>query len=211
MNYTNSYNKMNMYKQMVKKVILICFLSVAAIGSVEAQNGNFMKETKNVTSRGGAPLTLLGEPTVVGQVAPDFTAVNIEGADVKLSDYKGKIVALAVFPSIDTKVCAMETREFNKRATSLGDDVVVLTLSKDLPFALGRFCAAEGIKNVFPLSDYKQSEFGLKYGFLIKENMLLSRGVVVVDKNGKVAYVEYVDDIIKEPDYDRAVEAIKAL
>lgn len=195
----------------VKNTLLISLLCIAFIAPAAAQNHNIMKETKGVTSRAGAPLTLLGEPTVVGQTAPDFTAVNIEGKDVKLSDYTGKTVVLVVFPSIDTKVCAMETREFNKRATMLGDNVVVLTLSKDLPFALGRFCAAEGINNVFPLSDYKQSEFGLKYGFLIKENMLLSRGVVIVDKNGKIAYVEYVDDITKEPDYDSAVAKIAAL
>ncbi|MEG2848621.1 MAG: thiol peroxidase [Bacteroidales bacterium] len=170
-----------------------------------------MKETKNVTSQAGGPLTLLGEPTIIGEIAPNFTAVDITGNSIQLNDFKGKTVVLAVFPSIDTKVCAMETREFNKRATSLGDDVVVLTLSKDLPFALGRFCAAEGIKNVIPLSDYIQSEFGLKYGFLIKENMLLARGVIIVDKLGKVVYVEYVNDIIKEPNYDAAIEHLKRL
>lgn len=198
-------------KRQIKNTLLISLLCIAFIAPTAAQNHNIMKETKGVTSRAGAPLTLLGEPTVVGHTAPDFTAVNIEGKDVKLSDYTGKTVVLAVFPSIDTKVCAMETREFNKRATMLGDNVVVLTISKDLPFALGRFCAAEGINNVFLLSDYKQSEFGLKYGFLIKENILLSRGVVIVDKNGKIAYVEYVDDITKEPDYDSAVAKIAAL
>lgn len=170
-----------------------------------------MKETKNITSHSGTPLTLLGEPTVVGTDAHDFAATDIHGKEVKLSDFKGKKVVIAVFPSIDTKVCAMETREFNKRATSLGDDVVVLTISKDLPFALGRFCAAEGIANVIPLSDYKRSEFGLRYGFLIQENLLLSRGVVIVDENGKIAYVEYVDDIVKEPDYDAAIKALKSL
>lgn len=186
-------------------LLLIGFLLFAFGGAAKDQNIQNMKETKNITSRAGSPLTLLGEHTVVGELAPDFTAVDINGADVKLSDYKGKTIVLAVFPSIDTKICAMETREFNKRATALGNDVVVLTLSKDLPFALGRFCAAEGIKNVIPLSDYKQSEFGLKYGFLIKENMLLTRGVVIIDKTGKVSYVEYVDDIVKEPDYDAAL------
>lgn len=168
-----------------------------------------MKETKNITSHAGTPLTLLGEPAVVGMVAPDFTVVDVTGKDVRLSDLKDKIVVIASIPSIDTKVCAVETREFNKRATSLGDDVVVLTISKDLPFALGRFCAAEGIKNVHTLSDYKESEFGLKYGFLIKENKLLARGIVIVGKDGKVSYVEYVDDITKEPNYDAAIANIK--
>lgn len=166
------------------------------------------KETKGVATKGGAPLTLLGEPAVVGMVAPDFTAVDATFKPVKLSDFKGKTVIISVFPSIDTPVCATQTREFNKRATKLGDDVVVLGVSKDLPFALGRFCAAEGIKNVHTLSDFMASEFGLKYGFLIKEMMLLSRGVVIVDKCGKIAYVEYLNDIAKEPNYDKVLASI---
>lgn len=195
----------------MKKIVLIGLLLFTMNLKAEAQNSKNMKETKNITTHSGNPLTLLGETIAVGNTAPEFTAVDVTGKDVKLSDFKGKTVVLAIFPSIDTKICAMETREFNKRATDLGNDIVVLTLSKDLPFALGRFCAAEGIKNVIPLSDYKQSEFGTKYGFLIKENMLLTRGVVIIDKNGKVAYVEYVSDITKEPNYDAAMTAIKSL
>lgn len=168
-----------------------------------------IKETKGVVTRGGAPLTLLGEPTVVGTVAPDFTAVDASFAPVKLSDFKGKTVIISVFPSIDTPVCAAQTREFNKRATSLSGDVVVLSISKDLPFALGRFCAAEGIKNVHTLSDFMANDFGLKYGFLIKEMQLLSRGVVVVNKCGHIAYVEYVGDIANEPNYENAIANIK--
>lgn len=170
---------------------------------------NYMtKETKGVITRGGAPLTLLGEQAIVGMVAPDFTVVDASFAPVKLSDFKGKTVVISVFPSIDTAVCATQTREFNKRAASLGDDVVVIGVSKDLPFALGRFCGAEGIKSVKTLSDFMSNDFGLKYGFLIKEMMLLGRGVVIVDKCGKIAYVEYVDDIAKEPDYDKALNSI---
>lgn len=170
-----------------------------------------IKETKGIATRGGAPLTLLGEHTVVGEIAPDFTAIDATFTPVKLSDFKGKIVIISIFPSIDTPVCATQTREFNKRATSFGDDVVVLGVSKDLPFALGRFCGAEGIKNVHTLSDFMASEFGLKYGFLIKEMMLLSRGVVIVDKCGKVAYVEYLSDIAHEPNYDAAIAKLKEL
>lgn len=194
----------------MKKLIIISLLFMIVAVQLEAQSIN-TKETTNVATRAGSPLTLLGEPAMIGAIAPNFTAIDVDGKDVKLSDFKGKIVVLVVFPSIDTKVCAMETREFNKRATELSDQVVVLTLSKDLPFALGRFCAAEGINNVRALSDYKESEFGLKYGFLIKENKLLTRGVVIVDKSGKIAYVEYVNDITKEPNYDAAINKIKAL
>lgn len=166
-----------------------------------------MKETHNITKFAGAPLTLLGEPTMVGMTAPDFTAIDAQNHPVHLSDFKGKSVILSIFPSIDTPVCAVQAREFNRRATELSDKVVVLGISKDLPFALGRFCAAEGIKNVHTLSDYRESEFGLKYGFLIKENKLLARGVVVINPEGKVTYVQYVDDITHEPDYKAAIMA----
>lgn len=170
-----------------------------------------MTERKNITAVAGTPLTLLGEEAKVGAIAPDFTAINIEGQEVKFSDFKGKIIVITSFPSIDTPVCDSQAREFNKRATALGDDVVVLTISKDLPFALGRFCAAAGIKNITTLSDHAELDFANKYGFLIKENKLLARGTVIVGKDGRIAYVEYVDDITKEPNYDAAIEVIKGL
>lgn len=170
-----------------------------------------MKETKNITTHSGNPLTLLGEPTVLGEIAPDFTVVDIKSSPVHLSDFKGKIVVITIFPSIDTPVCANQARRFNREATTLGKDVVLLTISKDLPFALGRFCAAEGIENIYTLSDYQHNDFGLKYGYLIKENSLLSRGTIIVDKSGKVVYVEYVDDITKEPNYHSALDKLKSL
>ncbi len=172
---------------------------------------NIMKENKNITTKGGAPLTLLGDMVTVGMTAPDFTAYDNNMKEVRLSDFKGKNVVISVFPSIDTPVCASQTRTFNKKAASFDDDTVVLSISKDLPFALGRFCAAEGIDRNYTLSDYRPGGFALKYGFLIKEMELLSRGVIIVDKNGKIAYVEYLDDITKEPDYDKALAALKKL
>lgn len=169
-----------------------------------------MKENKTAVTYQGTPLTLLGEPTVVGNVAPDFSATDTNGQQVHLSDFRGKTIVLSVFPSIDTKVCATQTRTFNSKASALGSNVVVLTLSKDLPFALGRFCGAEGIDRVHPLSDYMHSEFGKKYGFLIQENQLLARGVVVIDKKGAVTYVEYVPELTSEPNYDGALAAVAA-
>lgn len=168
-------------------------------------------ETKGVFAAKGNPLTLLGNQIKVGDVAPEIVASDNTLADVKLSDFKGKVVVLSVFPSIDTGVCATQTRTFNKKATDLSKDVVILTLSKDLPFALGRFCAAEGINNIHTLSDFKFSRFGLEYGFLIKENQLLARGVVVIDKNGVVKYKEITKDILDEPQYDLAIAAVKQL
>ncbi|MDD4639458.1 MAG: thiol peroxidase, partial [Bacteroidales bacterium] len=132
-------------------------------------------ETKNIFYSRGNPLTLLGKQVEPGEMAPEIVAPDAGMKDVKLSDFKGKVVILSIFPSIDTGVCATQTRTFNKRASELSSDVVILTLSKDLPFALGRFCAAEGINNIHTLSDYKYSAFGLDYGFLVKENMLLAR------------------------------------
>ncbi|MDR2914336.1 MAG: thiol peroxidase [Tannerella sp.] len=155
------------------------------------------------------PVTLLGETIKAGDTAPDFTVVDNGLKPVSLSDFKGKTVILSIFPSIDTRVCAAQTRKFNKEASGLSENIAILALSKDLPFALGRFCAAEGIERVHTLSDYMHSEFGYKYGFLMKENMLLARGVVVVNPEGKVVYVEYVPNVTSEPDYEKALAAAK--
>lgn len=166
-------------------------------------------ERKNLFTIKGNPATLLGNPVKVGDKAPEIIASDNGFKDVKLSDFHGKTVVISIFPSIDTSVCANQTRTFNKKATGLSDDVVIITISKDLPFALGRFCAAEGIDKVFTLSDFKFSRFGLEYGFLIKENQLLARGVVVLDKDHIVRYVEITKDILDEPDYDKAMAAVK--
>ncbi len=168
-------------------------------------------ERKNVFHLKGNPATLVGNPVKVGDEAPEIIASDSAFKDVKLSDFHDKIIVLSVFPSIDTPICANQTRTFNKKATSLSDDVAIVTISKDLPFALGRFCAAEGIDKVYTLSDFKFSRFGLEYGFLVKENQLLARGVIVIDKSRTVRYVEITNDILDEPDYDKAMAAVKEL
>ncbi len=174
-------------------------------------NNSAMIERKDLFAVKGNPVTLIGNPVKVGDKAPEIIASDNSLKDVKLSDYADKVVIISVFPSIDTPVCANQTRAFNKRATELSNDVVILTISKDLPFALGRFCAAEGINNIHTLSDYKFSKFGLDYGYLVKENQLLARGVVIVDKSGFVRYTEITKDIIIEPDYDKAIAVVKEL
>lgn len=183
--------------------IILCTLIYTGITSAQSSADN-----TGVTMKGN-PVTLLGTKASVGEVAPDFTGIDGNMKEVKLSDFKGKVVVLSVFPSVDTKVCAAQTRRFNVEASGLGEDVVILTLSKDLPFALERFCAAEGIDRIYPLSDYRENEFGMNYGFLIKENKLLSRGVVVVGKDGKITYVEYVKNISQEPDYQAVIAAVR--
>lgn len=169
-----------------------------------------MKKTSGMTTFMGNPLTLLGETIKVGDKAPDFTAIGEGLKPVKLSDYAGKIVLISAVPSVDTGVCAAQTRKFNVEAANLGE-VAILTISCDLPFALGRFCAAEGIDKVVTLSDHKDTDFGLKYGFLIEELRLLNRGIVVVDKAGVVQYVEFVKENTNHPDYDAAIAEAKKL
>ncbi|MEG1910520.1 MAG: thiol peroxidase, partial [Bacteroidales bacterium] len=123
-----------------------------------------MEENKGMVTMMGNPLTLLGKLVKVGDVAPEFTALANDLQPVKLSDFKGKIKVISSIPSIDTGVCAMQTRRFNQEATQL-KEVVILSISCDLPFALGRFCGAEGIDKVHTLSDHLNTDFGLKYGF----------------------------------------------
>lgn len=167
-----------------------------------------MKTTVGIVELKGNPLTLVGETIKVGQLAPDFTVTNNELKPVKLSDYAGMKRILSIMPSIDTPVCAMQTKRFNLEAAKL-ENVKVITLSVDLPFALGRFCGNEGIENALTLSDYKDRDFGHKYGFQILELGLLARGIVVIDENDKVIHVEYVKEVGNEPDYDKAINALK--
>jgi thiol peroxidase len=169
-----------------------------------------MNKNTGITTFKGNPVTLLGNMVKAGEIAGNFTVLANDLSQVKLSDYKGKLRILSIVPSIDTGVCAAQTRRFNVEAAGLGD-VVVLTISMDLPFALGRFCAAEGIDKVKTLSDHKNADFGIKYGFLIEELRLLNRGIVVIDKSGVIQYVEYVKENTSHPDYDRALEAAKKL
>lgn len=147
----------------------------------------------------------------IGTIAPDFRLTNTLKKDVTLADFKGNFVIMNIFPSIDTRVCAISVREFNHRASQL-TDTFVLCISKDLPFAHSRFCAAEGISNVIPLSQYKDSSFSDAYHVDISENSdligLMSRAIIVVNPEGKIIHTEQVSDISNEPDYQAAIEAI---
>ena len=155
----------------------------------------------------GNPLTLEGTQVKVGDTAPDFTVVNNDLNPLKLSDTKGKRVFLTV-PSLDTPVCDTEVRRFNQEASKLGN-VTIYTISMDLPFAQARWCGGANIDKVITASDYKDREFGKNYGVYINELGLLSRAVFVVDENNKVTYVEYLNEITDEPNYDKALEALK--
>lgn len=169
-----------------------------------------MEKHHGLTTFKGNPMTLLGPTIKVGDKAPEFMALANNLSPVKLSDFAGKTVIISAAPSIDTGVCAAQTRHFNKAAADLGD-VAILAISCDLPFAIGRFCAAEGIDAVTTLSDHLATDFGLKYGFLIEELRLLNRGVVIIDKAGVVRYVEYVKENTDHPDYEKALDFVKGL
>ncbi|MBU5484003.1 thiol peroxidase [Clostridium sp. MSJ-11] len=153
----------------------------------------------------GNPLSLVGEQVKVGDVAPDFTATNNDLKDVYFKDTKGVRIILTV-PSIDTPVCDLETRTFNSKATSI-PNVSIYTISMDLPFAQSRWCAAHGIKNVTTLSDYKDRLVGKNYGTYIKELGLLTRAAFVVDSTNKIVYVEYLDEITEQPNYNAILKA----
>ncbi len=158
----------------------------------------------------GNKVSTVGNLPKVGAQAPDFNLTAGDLSDKSLSDFKGEKLLLNIFPSLDTGVCAASVREFNKRAAAL-TNTKVLSVSKDLPFAHGRFCTAEGIENVVSLSEYKDGDFGQNYGVRVAGGPLgglLSRAVVVIDESGKVLYTEQVPEITQEPDYDKAINAL---
>ncbi|MBL7153964.1 MAG: thiol peroxidase [Phycisphaerae bacterium] len=161
-----------------------------------------------ITFQGNA-LTLAGSRPEVGDAAPDFEVLANDLSPVKLSDFRGKVCVISAVPSLDTPVCDLQTRKFNEQASALGADVVVLTISMDLPFAQERWCGAAGIENVQTLSDHRNAEFGTAFGLLIEELRLLGRAVFVVDANGTIRYKQIVDELTDEPDYDAAVRAAK--
>lgn len=158
----------------------------------------------------GNPLHLLGTQVKVGDKAKDFTCAKQDLSPFKFSDVKAKVKVISVVPSLDTGVCQIQTKHFNKEASSL-KDVRIITISVDLPFAQGRFCGAEGIKNIDVVSDYANRDFAEKYGMLIDELKILTRSVVVIDKDDTVKYVEYLKEITNEPDYASALECVKSL
>lgn len=168
------------------------------------------KNNVKVTFKGN-PVNLLGNEIKVGDEARNFNVVSGSLEPKTLKDYEGKVKILSIFPSLDTPVCAAQNVRFNKEASALSDDIVILSISVDLPFAQQRFCTAEGINNLEVLSDYQSHSFAESYGFLIDGLKLLARGIVVIDKNNIVKHVEYVSEVVDEPDYEKAIEVSKSL
>jgi thiol peroxidase len=170
-----------------------------------------MQEHPGAVTFKGNPLTLLGPERNVGDDAPDATVIDNDLNEVRLGSYKGKIVVLTSVPSLDTPVCDTMTRTFNKEATELSENVVVLTISMDLPFAQARWCGNHDIENVETLSDHRDAAFGEAWGLLVKELRLLARSVWVVNADGDIVYKELVTEIADEPQYDKAIEAVRQL
>ena len=161
----------------------------------------------------GNPIETIGELPAIGSKASKFSLTGTDLSDVSLGDYAGKKIVLNIFPSIDTPVCAASNRRFNQAAGE-NENTVVLCISGDLPFAHGRFCEAEGLKDVISLSVFRSHDFGKDYGVTITTGPLkglLSRAVIIIDGKGKIAYTEQVPEIAQEPDYDKALNTLKKL
>ena len=159
----------------------------------------------------GNPVSTVGEIPAVGEELNDFTLVTTKLIRTHLSDYLGSKIVMNIFPSLDTPTCAMSVRQFNKLASEM-ENTKVLCISRDLPFAQARFCGAEGLDNVITLSDFETGQFGYDYGLEIIDGALKglhSRVVIIADENGKVIYTEQVADIASEPDYEKALNALK--
>lgn len=170
-----------------------------------------MIERTGIITFKGNPMTLLGPELKVGDRAPEFVVVDNALTPVTLGSYAGKIRVISAVPSLDTPVCDTETRRFNQEAAELPANVVVLTVSLDLPFAQKRWCGAAGIDRVITLSDYRDRSFGQNYGVLIKELLLLSRTIFVIDAGDTIRYIQRVPEVTSEPDYGAVLSAVKAL
>lgn len=165
------------------------------------------ERTGAVTFKGGG-MTLVGPELKVGDSAPEFKLVDNGMQPVTLASSAGKTRIICTVPSVDTPVCAIETKRFNEEAAKLGEDKIVYVVSLDLPFAQKRFCGAEGTDKIVTLSDYKARAFGESYGVLIKELGLLARAVFVVGPDDKIKYIELVKEVTDQPDYDKAMAAV---
>ena len=186
----------------MKKLLLAVVMGLSFIGISQA-------DESTAVTMGGKPITLLGKQPPLAQAAPGFKVVDEKFNPVALSDFKGKTVLISAVPSLDTGVCALQTKRFNKEVGQFPEDVVILTISTDLPFAQKRFCQAESVDKIKVLSDSVWRDFGEEYGLLIKDRGLLARAILIIDTNGTLQYRELVAEIGQHPDYDAALSALK--
>jgi thiol peroxidase len=168
-----------------------------------------MAERKGVVMMGGNPLTLVGNELKVGDMAPDFEVLDHTLKPVGLASLKGKVAVITSVPSLDTTVCDLETKRFNREASRFNGNIQFVTISMDLPFGQKRWCEETSTKGVKVYSDHRDASFGNAYGVLIKELRLLARTIFIVDRNGKIVYIQYVKETGDEPDYDDVLEGVK--
>jgi thiol peroxidase len=159
----------------------------------------------------GNPLTLIGTEKKTGEKADNFTVLDKELKEISLKDFTGKIKLISVTPSLDTPVCDIQARRFNQEAAKLPDDVVILNISMDLPFAISKFCTTAGIDKVKAYSDHRDASFGNAYGVLIKELRLLARSIFIIDRDDTIRYIELVHELSHQPDYDKALAELRKL
>jgi len=194
----------------MKQFIAACTLFLANISSaMDIQQG--LNVTYDLVNAGSKPVALLGNQVVVGQQAPGFKVVDNKFRVKSLEDFAGKPILISVVPSLDTGVCSIQTKRFNDEVANLPQDVVMLTISADLPFAQKRFCQAENVDKLETLSDSVWREFGIHYGVLIKDMGLLARSIFVIGPDGKLNYKEIVKNLSEQPNYEKALVALNAL
>ncbi len=196
----------------VLKLPLISALSTLIMFTAVAEsNTTNLTETTNLVMAGKKYVTLLGDQVNIGEQAPNFKVVTESFSPVTLTDFQNKNILISVVPSLDTGVCSIQTKRFNEEVASLDENMVMLTISNDLPFAQKRFCKTEKVDKIKVLSDAVWRDFGEKYGLLIKDMGLLTRAIFIIDANGKIAYKELVGNISQHPDYDTAIAKLKSL
>lgn len=200
--YRNDFVRLKMYNNILS--------SVAVVIALTLPNVSVGSEVTTITM-GGKPMELVGQQLSVNTQAPDFTLVNEIFEPISLADFKGKTVLISAVPSLDTGVCALQTKRFNKSVSQYNDNVVMLTISTDLPFAQKRFCQAEQVDKITVLSDAVWRDFGHKYGLLIKDRGLLARAILIIDTNGTLKYKELVAEVANHPDYDAALSALNKI
>lgn len=189
----------------------VSFLAASCIYSLVLMNPNTLASEKTQVLMGEKTVTLEGKRPKLSQMAPGFKVVDEHFTPVMLSDFKGKTVLISAVPSLDTGVCALQTKRFNSEVGHFSDDVIMLTISTDLPFAQKRFCKVENVDKIKVLSDSVWRDFGEKYGLLIQDYGLLARAIFIIDAEGKLQYQELVPNITEHPNYDAALEALKTL
>ncbi len=170
-----------------------------------------MADRPDAITMKGASLTLVGKEIGVCDAAPDVELLDTGLSPVRISSFRGKVLVISTVPSLDTPVCDIETRRFNEEAAGLGEGVRILTVSMDLPFAQARWCGAAGIERVQTLSDHRDAAFGQTWGVLIQDLRLLARCIFVINREGKVVYVQLVKELTEEPDYEAVLAAVRKL